>query len=127
MSEPFCPRLRQLFIQTANELKLKHHPAGTMITIEGPRFSTKTESLMFRQWGGDVINMSTVPEVILAREANICYQTIAMATDYDCWKEGEEPVAWDIITERMAKNYDKIKKLLINIIPKINYYKCDCR
>ncbi|MEQ2183876.1 hypothetical protein GOODEAATRI_002419 [Goodea atripinnis] len=63
---------------------------GTMLTIEGPRFSSRAESLMFRQWGADVINMTTVPEVVLAKEAGLCYASIAMATDYDCWKEHEE-------------------------------------
>ncbi|VAX31932.1 5'-methylthioadenosine phosphorylase, partial [hydrothermal vent metagenome] len=95
MAEPFCGELRSLLIKTAKGLKLRHHKKGTVITIEGPRFSTKAESHMFRGFGADVINMSTVPEVILARELGICYQSIAMSTDYDCWKEGEEPVTWD--------------------------------
>jgi len=73
MAEPFCSKLRKLLIENAKELKLKHHEKGTMITIEGPRFSTKAESKMFIKWGADVINMSTVPEVVLAREAGICY------------------------------------------------------
>lgn len=64
-----------------------------MITIEGPRFSSRAESFMFRTWGADVINMTTVPEVVLAKEAGICYASIAMATDYDCWKEHEEAVS----------------------------------
>ena len=63
-----------------------------MITIEGPRFSSRAESFMFRTWGADVINMTTVPEVVLAKEAGLCYASIAMATDYDCWKEHEEAV-----------------------------------
>ncbi|MEQ2202872.1 hypothetical protein XENOCAPTIV_018677 [Xenoophorus captivus] len=65
----------------------------TMLTIEGPRFSSRAESLMFRQWGADVINMTTVPEVVLAKEAGLCYASIAMVTDYDCWKEHEEAVS----------------------------------
>lgn len=64
-----------------------------MLSIEGPRFSSRAESLMFRQWGADVINMTTVPEVVLAKEAGLCYASIAMATDYDCWKEHEEAVS----------------------------------
>jgi 5'-methylthioadenosine phosphorylase len=124
MSEPFCKDLRRLLISSAKELKLRHHPKGTVITIEGPRFSTKAESHMFRAWGADVINMSTVPEVILAREAGICYQTIAMSTDYDCWKEGEEPVTWDMILSIMSKNADNVKKLILKTIPKIKNTKC---
>jgi 5'-methylthioadenosine phosphorylase len=127
MSEPFCKDIRALLISSAKELKLRHHPKGTVITIEGPRFSTKAESHMFRAWGADVINMSTVPEVILAREAGICYQTIAMSTDYDCWKEGEEPVTWDMILSIMSKNADNVKKLILKTIPKIKNIKCGCK
>jgi 5'-methylthioadenosine phosphorylase len=127
MSEPFCKDIRALLISSAKELKLRHHPKGTVITIEGPRFSTKAESHMFRAWGADVINMSTAPEVILAREAGICYQTIAMSTDYDCWKEGEEPVTWDMILSIMSKNADNVKKLILKTIPKIKNIKCGCK
>lgn len=127
MSEPFCNDLRSLLISSAKELKLRYHSKGTIITIEGPRFSTKAESHMFRSWGADVINMSTVPEVILAREAGICYQTIAMSTDYDCWKEGEEPVTWDMILSIMSKNADNVKKLILKTIPKIKNTKCSCK
>ena len=117
MAEPFCKDLRGSFlVKSARELKLRHHPKGTVITIEGPRFSTKAESHMFRSWGADVINMSTVPEVILARELGICYQTIAMSTDYDCWKEGEEPVTWEMIVAIMNKNSENVKKLLLKTI-----------
>lgn len=125
MAEPFCKDLRFVLIQTAKELKLKHHPKGTVITIEGPRFSTKAESHMFRSFGADVINMSTVPEVILAREIGLCYQAIAMSTDYDCWKEGEEPVTWEMILKIMNKNSDNVKKLLLNAIKKIKSKDCD--
>lgn len=119
MAEPFCPDLRGLLVKSAKELRLRHHNGGTVVTIEGPRFSTKAESHMFRMLGADVINMSTVPEVILAREAGICYQTIAMSTDYDCWKEGEEPVTWEMILGIMNKNADNVKRLLLKTIPKI--------
>ncbi len=127
MSEPFCHRLREYLVESAKELKLRHHRKGTVITIEGPRFSTKAESHMFRGFGADVINMSTVPEVILARELGICYQTIAMSTDYDCWKEGEEPVTWEMILRTMTQNAENVKKLLLKTIPKIEYVECACR
>jgi 5'-methylthioadenosine phosphorylase len=97
------------------------------VTIEGPRFSTKAESHMFRRLGADVINMSTVPEVILAREVGICYQTIAMSTDYDCWKEGEEPVTWEMILSIMNNNADNVKRLLIKTISEIVHLECECR
>ncbi|MBF0559727.1 MAG: S-methyl-5'-thioadenosine phosphorylase [Nitrospirae bacterium] len=127
MSEPFCPGLRSLLVASAKDLKFRHHKKGTVITIEGPRFSTKAESHMFRKFGADVINMSTVPEVILARESGICYQSIAMSTDYDCWKEGEEPVTWEMISAIMARNAENVKKLLIKTVGKIKLTDCSCR
>lgn len=127
MAEPFCKKLRALLVASAKELKLRHHNSGTVVTIEGPRFSTKAESHMFRLLGADVINMSTVPEVALAREAGICYQSIAMSTDYDCWKEGEEPVTWDMILKIMTMNADNVKRLLLKTISKIAFVECECK
>lgn len=127
MAEPFCANLRKLLIKSAKEMKIRHHAKGTVITIEGPRFSTRAESHLFRMWGADVINMSSVPEVILARELGICYQSIAMSTDYDCWKEGEEPVTWEMIKEIMQKNADTVKQLLLKTIPTITTTACVCR
>jgi len=126
LADPFCGSLRSMFIKTAEELNLKHHTKGTVITIEGPRFSTKAESHMFRGFGADVINMSTVPEVILAREQGICYQTIAMSTDYDCWKEDEEPVTWEMIVKTMNNTAGKVKTLILKTLPEIEYIKDQC-
>ena len=125
MAEPFCKDLRSLLVKAAKELKLRHHAKGTVVTIEGPRFSTKAESHMFRMMKADVINMSTVPEVILARELGLCYQSIAMSTDYDCWKEGEEPVTWEMILATMHKNSENVKRLLLKTISKI--INTDCK
>lgn len=119
MAQPFDLKLRKLLTDAAIKLKLTHHKVGTIVTIEGPRFSTKAESLMFRNWGADLINMSTVPEVVLANELGIPYQSIAMVTDYDCWKEGEKSVTFDLILERMRDNSEKVKKLLLSVIQKI--------
>jgi 5'-methylthioadenosine phosphorylase len=127
MAEPFCGYLRSLLAASAKRLKLRHHTRGTVVTIEGPRFSTKAESHMFRKLGADVINMSTVPEVTLAREAGICYQTIAMSTDYDCWKEGEDPVTWEMILNIMKKNAENVKGLILETIPRIKNKTCACR
>ncbi len=127
MAEPFCPKLRKLCAATAAELKIPHHSAGTVVTIEGPRFSTKAESRMFRAWGGDVINMSTVPEVVLAREAGLCYAAIAMSTDYDCWHESKEPVTFELILKTMATNAANVLRLLPAVIRKIQDGPCDCR
>jgi len=120
MAKPFDEKLRISLLETACELGVKVHDKGTVITIEGPRFSTKAESNMFRMWGADVINMSTAPEVILANEVKIPYATVAMSTDYDCWKDDEEPVLWQEILEVFNKNADNVKNLLINVVSKIN-------
>lgn len=127
MADPFCPRLRELLIASAEAMGIPRHKKGTNITIEGPRFSTRAESKMFRSFGADIINMTTVPEVILAREAGICYASIAMATDYDSWKQGEEAVTWDMILKNMEHNAENAKKLLVEAIPKIAYLECSCR
>lgn len=116
MAEPFDADLRKKLASVAEELGYKHHTKGTMITIEGPRFSTKAESKMFQLMGGEVINMSTVPEVSLANELKIPYQSIAMVTDYDCWKDDEESVSFELILKRMQENAEKVKKLLIKTV-----------
>lgn len=119
MADPFNTGLRNALIESCRELELAHHEKGTVVTIEGPRFSTRAESNMFRGWGGDVINMSVAPEAILANEANIPYAAVAMATDYDCWKEDEKPVTWEEILEIFGKNVDNVKKVLLMTIPRI--------
>ena len=119
MAEPFDARLRQLLAGTCAELNIKVHPAGTVVTIDGPRFSTKAESRMFRQWGADVINMSVATEAALANEAGIPYAAVAMSTDYDCWKDDEEPVSWEAILAVFRNNAEKVTSLLLRTIPKI--------
>jgi 5'-methylthioadenosine phosphorylase len=107
-------------------MKMPSHKDKTIITIEGPRFSTKAESHMFRGWKADVINMSTVPEVNLAREKKMHYAAIAMSTDYDCWREGEESVTWEIIMGIMKKNAENVIRLFLEVIPKIRDYNDVC-
>jgi 5'-methylthioadenosine phosphorylase len=119
MADPFDDNLRKILYETSTELGFKTHERGTVVTIEGPRFSTRAESKMFRIWGGDVINMSVAPEAMLANEAEIPYAAVAMSTDYDCWKEDEAPVTWDDILEVFSRNAENVKNLLINSIPKI--------
>lgn len=126
MAEPFCQNLIDLLSSSAKELNLTYHRNKTVITIEGPRFSTKAESHMFRSWNADVINMSTVPEVCLARERKIHYAAIAMSTDYDCWHEEEESVTWEMIQETMIKNADNVINLFLNVIPEIKEYDDIC-
>ncbi len=127
MGDPFCPRLRERLIEGAAELGIPHHRTGTVVTIEGPRFSTKAESRLFRSWGCDVINMTTVPEVTLAREAGLCYAAVAMSTDYDCWHESEEDVTIEMILEIMKRNAENVLRLLLDVIPRIDDADCGCR
>jgi 5'-methylthioadenosine phosphorylase len=119
MADPYDQHLTDLLCQTATELGYQYNRGVTVVTIEGPRFSTRAESHMFRAWGADIINMSTCPEVILANELHIPYQTIAMSTDYDCWKETEAPVTFEMVMKVMTANAEKVKKLLLKTIPRI--------
>lgn len=125
IAEPTCKELRKLLAQESRNLGLRHHEKGTCVVIEGPKFSTKAESAMHRSWNADVVGMTMVPECVLAREAGICYATIALVTDYDVWKEHE--VTIDEILRVMAQNLDKFKKLMSNVIPKIEERQCECR
>lgn len=120
MADPFDNNLREILINSARLLQLKHHSAGTIITIEGPRFSTRAESRMFRMWGADVINMSIAPEVILANELGIPYATIAMSTDYDSWKDDEEPVSWEEVLKVFNQNVNNVIRLILKAVSKID-------
>ena len=119
MADPFDANLRKVLLETAQVLGMRAHDGGTIITIEGPRFSTRAESHMFRGWGGDVINMSVATEAALANEAGLPYAAVAMSTDYDCWKQDEKPVSWDEILEVFNKNVGNVVKLLKTAISKI--------
>ena len=106
-------------------MKIPYHENGTLVVIEGPRFSTKAESKMFRNFGADIIGMTMVPECVLAREAEICYASIATVTDYDVWKENKE-VSVDEVLRTMKENESKVKGLIEKIIPLIPEER-DCR
>jgi len=120
MAKPFDPLLRKALYEKSKELGYKTHEKGTVITIEGPRFSTIAESKMFKSWGADVINMSIATEAILANEMGIPFGAVAMSTDYDCWKEDEKPVSWDEIIEVFTQNVDNVINLLKNVVPRID-------
>ncbi len=119
MAEPFDKNLRDILCGVCDELGFAYNRDVTLVTVEGPRFSTKAESRMFQFWGADIINMSTCPEIVLANELKIPYQTIAMSTDYDCWKDDEAPVSFEMILRRMAENAEKVKKLIVMAVKKI--------
>lgn len=127
MAEPFCKKLRKILSETAGGMGIEFHEKGIVITIEGPRFSTKAESRLFRNWGADVINMSTVPEAVLAREAGMCYSSIAMATDYDSFLESRPQVTIGEVFKVMKQNSENVKKLILQAMPKITYESCSCR
>ncbi len=119
MADPFNPLLRSILITACQQRGFAFHPTGTVVTIEGPRFSTRAESRMFRAWGADVINMSIATEAALANEAGIPYASVAMSTDYDCWKMDEEPVSWDAILAVFTSNARKVTTLLCDAIPQV--------
>ena len=119
MGEPFDGELREKLILSAQKLNLLYHPKGTVITIEGPRFSTRSESRMFRNWGADIINMSTAPECILANEMEIPYAAVALSTDYDSWMEEVHPVTWEKVLEIFRMNIEVVINLILDVIPRI--------
>ena len=119
MADPFDQMMRDALYQAGSSLGYRIFNGGTVITIEGPRFSTRAESKMFRTWGADVINMSIATEACLANDAEIPYAVVAMSTDYDCWKEDEPPVSWEDVFAVFEKNAENVKKLIIKAIPDI--------
>ena len=119
MADPFSEPLRQVLLAACRDLDIRHHPRGTVVTVEGPRFSTRAESRMFREWGADVINMSVATEAILANEIGIPYAAVAMSTDYDCWKTDESPVSWDAVLAVFQANATRMTDLLCHAIPRI--------
>ena len=118
-ADPVCAGLRKTLLQAGKKLKLKCHDGGTYVNMEGPQFSTRAESKIYRQWGVDVIGMTNLQEAKLAREAEICYATIAMATDYDCWHEDHDDVTVGAIIAVMNKNVGNAKKLILEAIPRL--------
>ncbi|MBN2190614.1 MAG: S-methyl-5'-thioadenosine phosphorylase [Candidatus Aureabacteria bacterium] len=126
-AEPFCNELRKVVYDRALEAGIATHNKGTYINIEGPAFSTKAESHLYRSWGMDVIGMTNLVEAKLAREAEICYCTVAMVTDYDCWYPGHESVTVEMIVECMNKNSSKARNLVKTIVPELAKRKRACQ
>lgn len=116
-ADPFCPELRSVFIESARKMAIPAHDGGTYVCIQGPRFSTRAESRMFRSWGADVIGMTLFPECVLAREMEICYVSVAMITDYDVW--AEKTVSVEEIVKTMSTNIENFKRLIMDTIPNI--------
>jgi 5'-methylthioadenosine phosphorylase len=118
-AEPICTALRNLLAEAARPLGVRVHNGGTYVNMDGPAFSTRAESELNRRHGFDVIGMTNLPEAKLAREAEIALATMAMITDYDCWKVEEEPVSAQIVIEHLLANAETAKKLLTAVIPRI--------
>jgi 5'-methylthioadenosine phosphorylase len=120
MGEPFDKKLRKILEIKCSELGVEYSSETTILTIEGPRFSSRAESELFRQWNCDLINMTTVPEVCLAKELKIPYQVINLITDYDCWRKNEESVTFEMVLERMKNNAGKVKQLILESLKEID-------
>jgi 5'-methylthioadenosine phosphorylase len=118
-ADPYCPDLRRILLETAAELGIKARDGGTVVTIQGPRFSTRAESRWFQDAGWDVINMTAYPEGYLARELELCYANISMVTDHDVGVEGTEPVSHAEVVKVFGENNERLRELLFAAIPRI--------
>jgi 5'-methylthioadenosine phosphorylase len=118
-ADPYCPDLRRLLVDTARELGIPVRDGGTVVTIQGPRFSTRAESKWFQDAGWDTINMTAYPEGYLARELELCYANISMVTDHDVGVAGAEPVTHETVLKVFTENNERLRELLFAVIPKI--------
>jgi 5'-methylthioadenosine phosphorylase len=118
-ADPFCPALSGVLARIARQQATTTHVGGAYVAMEGPQFSTRAESDLYRSWGASVIGMTALPEAKLAREAEICYATLALVTDYDCWHESEEEVSVELVIANLNKNVAVSQKVLKELIPEI--------
>ena len=119
LGEPFCPELSGLLAETASDTDATVHLGGTCVVMEGPAFSTKAESNLYRSWGASIIGMTALPEAKLAREAEICYAMLACATDYDVWHETEEDVSVEMVIANLQKNVVTSQRVLRDLVPRL--------
>ena len=127
MAEPFCPELNEVLCTAAVEVGANVYKNGTFIAMEGPAFSTKAESNLYRSWDADIIGMTVLPEAKLAREAEICYSSIVCVTDYDCWMERTKAVDVETILKIMRNNIDMAKAIIRRTVTRIpQYRRCGC-
>ena len=118
-ADPFCPVLSGALVQSAQTLGATVHPRGTYVCMEGPQFSTRAESFLYRQWGADVIGMTNLQEAKLAREAEICFATLALATDYDCWHEVHDDVVIGDVLRILTENVTKAQRVIAETVPQL--------
>jgi 5'-methylthioadenosine phosphorylase len=125
--DPFCPDLSALLANAARTEEVTIHQGGTCVVMEGPAFSTKAESHLYRSWGASVIGMTALPEAKLAREAEICYALLASATDYDVWHESADPVSVEMVLANLLKNMTSSQRVLRSLAPRLDYQRqCVC-
>ena len=125
-ANPFCQNLSKMIASFFEDLEIAGHTSGTYVAIEGPQFSTKAESNLYRMWGCDIVGMTAIPEAKLAREAEMCYATIALVTDYDCWKDDQENVNANMVINNLKQNVETSKKLINTISENIHLITEDC-
>ncbi|MBI2857172.1 MAG: S-methyl-5'-thioadenosine phosphorylase [Chloroflexi bacterium] len=126
-ADPFCPEMRSVLVHASREAGATVHDGGTWLVMEGPQFSTRAESALHRSWGIALIGMTALPEAKLAREAEICYASIACVTDYDCWREACEPVTTEMILENLHQNVENAKRIVkIAVAHMPEQRDCDC-
>ena len=118
-ADPFCPEASDVIAGAGRQVGVNTHEGGTMIVMEGPAFSTRAESFMYRSWGAGIIGMTALPEAKLAREAEMCYATMAWITDYDCWHESEESVTVEMVVQNLLHNVAHSKEMLRLVIPRL--------
>ncbi|RMD81624.1 MAG: S-methyl-5'-thioadenosine phosphorylase, partial [Candidatus Dadabacteria bacterium] len=127
-ADPFCPVVSAALAEAARAVGARVHAGGTYVCMEGPQFSTRAESHLYRSWGGDVIGMTNLQEAKLAREAEICFATLALATDYDCWRSGEEDVVIGDVLSVLRANARTAQATIVAAAARIEAgRKCDCR
>lgn len=124
-ADPICSEIKKLAVESAKKIGVRVHDGGTYVCIEGPMFSSRAESNVYRGWGVDVIGMTNYQEAKLAREAEICYATIALATDYDCWHTEEGPVDVAMVIKTLNENVAKAQNIIREMLPKLDTA-CDC-
>jgi 5'-methylthioadenosine phosphorylase len=124
VADPYCQRLSNLTYEAVKATGATTHFGGNLITIEGPRFSTKAESHVFRSWGMSLIGMTACPEAFLAKEAELCYTTMAHVTDYDVWHESEEPVTVEKVIQTLMKNTEYAQQAIVNLITVLDDEPC---
>ncbi|WP_394826762.1 S-methyl-5'-thioadenosine phosphorylase [Pendulispora albinea] len=126
MADPVCGRLGDLVTESARKLSIPNHRGGTYVVMEGPQFSTRAESELYRSWGASIIGMTAMPEAKLAREAEMCFVTIAMVTDYDCWHVGHEAVTAQRVAEVMTENVTRARSLIRDVVPRLGEHRTLC-